>query len=81
MAQKGIATIAGYGYGFAALYLLLSCRLERKHSLPLSRIYARFFGGELEIVSLYPSGVDCFVTLGSIVSYPASFSPSVDVSV
>jgi hypothetical protein len=35
-------------------------------------LYARFFGGELEVVSVYPAGCDVFVTLGSIVDETAA---------
>lgn len=36
------------------------------YGLPLSRLYARYFGGSLEIVSLHPSQTDVFVVLGSV---------------
>ena len=36
------------------------------YGLPLSRLYAEYFGGSLELVSLYGHGADVFVRLNDM---------------
>jgi pyruvate dehydrogenase kinase 2/3/4 len=36
------------------------------YGLPLSRLYARFFGGDLQVMSMPNYGVDCFLYLPKI---------------
>jgi hypothetical protein len=40
--------------------------IDKDGRLPLSRLYSAYFGGSLELVSLYGHGTDVFVTLRSI---------------
>jgi len=38
--------------------------------LPLSRLYARYFGGDLRILSLDGYGTDAYLTLNRLGTYP-----------
>lgn len=41
-----------------------------KNRLPLSRLYAGYFGGSLDLVSMYGWGTDCYVVLRTVESSP-----------
>lgn len=73
--QSGIGTIAGFGYGsvsfsffnssFFSLHIysnwfICSCLVN---SLPLARLYTEYFGGSLELMSIYGHGTDIFIRL------------------
>ena len=61
--QTGMGTLSGLGYGyvFSALSTLsLANYLDR---LPLAKLYATYFGGDLQLVSLYNHGTDVFLKL------------------
>lgn len=34
--------------------------------LPISRLYARYFGGELQLMSMKDHGTDCFLFLNKL---------------
>jgi hypothetical protein len=59
--QTGLGTIAGLGYGcvfFGFSTPLLTLCLVR---LPMARLYAAYFGGSLELVSMHGHGTDVFI--------------------
>jgi len=64
--QVGIGTLAGLGYG-CVYYIRKSDRLlNHLLRLPLARLYATFFGGNLELKSLHGHGVDVFLNLRNL---------------
>ncbi|EKX54886.1 hypothetical protein GUITHDRAFT_63012 [Guillardia theta CCMP2712] len=42
------------------------------HGLPLSRLYARYWGGDITLFSMENLGVDCYVRLGSLSMFPCA---------
>ena len=60
------STMAGGAIGQPDMQTPMGSIAGQGYGLPLSRLYARYFGGSLEIVSLHPAGTDVFVVLGSI---------------
>lgn len=45
---------------------IFSLILSRSYGLPISRSYARYFGGDLSIVSMEGYGTDAFVHLSRL---------------
>jgi len=45
------------------------------HGLPLSRLYARYWGGDITLFSMENLGVDCHVRLGVPVNSPSNSTP------
>jgi pyruvate dehydrogenase kinase 2/3/4 len=46
------------------------------HGLGLSRLYARYWGGDIEVFSLENNGVDCYIRLGVPANLPSDFTHS-----
>ena len=46
------------------------------YGLPLSRLYARYFGGDLQMVSMEGYGTDCYIHLKRVGGEEISMPPS-----
>lgn len=77
------ATMGGGGGGGDSLYSglgqpsmqsALGSIAGQGYGLPLSRIYSRYFGGALELVTLPPHGTDVYVVLGSMLDGDAALA-------
>lgn len=44
------------------------CLTVRRYGLPLSRLYARFFGGDLRLISMDGYGTDVYIHLNKLSS-------------
>lgn len=61
--QSGLGTIAGLGYGLAPPNSCGILALTPVSRLPMAKIYASYFSGSLQLISLYGHGTDCFLKL------------------
>lgn len=63
--QTGMGTIAGLGYGYVGQQTSIKPRRLTFYnlSLPLARLYANYFGGSLDLISLHGHGTDVFMKL------------------
>lgn len=66
-----VGTLAGLGFGYVpsrwlSLALALSVADLLLHRLPLSRIYAGYFGGSLDLVSMYGWGTDVYCVIKTV---------------
>lgn len=67
--QTGLGTIAGLGYGCVSTDNTIdNAFLNNGFRLPMARLYANYFGGSLQLVSLHGYGADCFIKLRSLES-------------
>ena len=67
------APMAGYGYGSDPLFFffdivvatILKCPTTT-YRLPISRLYARYFGGDIRVLSMEGYGTDAYISLGRL---------------
>lgn len=60
--QTGLGTIAGLGYGYVSNFAYTCIQYSPFiFRLPMARLYAGYFGGSLDLVSMHSHGTDVFI--------------------